>query len=144
MVLKSRHGTDGVRLLDLLIESVVIEVVAIDFAHAKIRCWAFADFGKGPRPAGLNYGDCFLYGLARQLGEQQLTRGENFTCTDLAPGTVRCHEPAYPMCVHWDLAKGCAPSTPAQRHAGCAGSDPRAMRPAPGRVRAGSLRSGDS
>ena len=28
---------------------------------------------------------------------------------------VRCHEPAYPMCVHWDLAKGSAPSTPARR-----------------------------
>ena len=97
MVLKSRHGADGVRLLDLLIESVVIEVVAVDFAQAKIGCRAFADFGKGPRPAGLNYGDCFVYALAHQLGEQQLTRGENFTCTDLAPGTVRCHEPAYPV-----------------------------------------------
>ena len=85
MVLESRHGVDGVRLLDLLIESAGIEVVAVDFAQAKIACRAFADCGKGPRPAGLNYGDCFVYGLAHQLGEQQLTRGENFTYTDLAP-----------------------------------------------------------
>ena len=35
-VRKSLHGADGVRLLDLLIESVVIEVVAVDFAQAKI------------------------------------------------------------------------------------------------------------
>ena len=82
MVLKSRHGAVGVRLLDLLIESAGIEVVAVDFAQAKIACRAFADCGKGPRPAGLNYGDCVVYALARQLGEQQPTRGENFTYTD--------------------------------------------------------------
>ena len=70
MVLKSRHGADRVRLLDLLIESVVIEIVAVDFAQAKIGCRAFADIGKGPRPAGLNYGDCFVNALVHQLGEQ--------------------------------------------------------------------------
>ena len=30
MVLESRHGADGVRLLDLLIESVGIDVVAVN------------------------------------------------------------------------------------------------------------------
>ena len=78
MVLKSSHETNGVRSLDLLIESVVIEVVPVDFAQAKFACRAFADCGKGPRPAGLNYGDCFVYALAHQLGEQRPTREENF------------------------------------------------------------------
>ena len=33
MVLEARHGADGVRLLDLLIDSAGIEVVAVDAAH---------------------------------------------------------------------------------------------------------------
>ena len=74
MVLKSRRGADGIRLLDLLIESAGIEVVAVDFTQAKIACRAYADCGKGPRPAGPNYGHCFVDALAHQLGEQQLTR----------------------------------------------------------------------
>ena len=84
IVLESRHGADGVRLLDVLIESASIEVVAVDFAQAKIARRAFAHFGKGRHPAGLNYGDCFAYALARQLGEPLLCEGEDFSRTDLA------------------------------------------------------------
>ncbi len=84
MVLESRHGADGVRLLDLLIESADLEVVAVDLAQAKIARQAFANFGKGRHPAGLNYGDCFAYALARQLGEPLLCKGEDFSRTDLA------------------------------------------------------------
>ena len=72
------------RLLDLLIESAGIEVVAVDFAQAKIARRAFAHFGKGCHPAGLNYGDCFAYALARQLGEPLLCKGDDFSRTDLA------------------------------------------------------------
>ena len=78
MVLKSRHGAAGVRLLDLLIESVLIEVVPVDFAQAKFACRASADCGKGPRPAGLNYGDCFVYALAHELGNSG-QRGEKIS-----------------------------------------------------------------
>ena len=84
IVLESRHGADGVQLLDLLIESAGIEVVAVDFAQAKIARRAFAHFGKGRHPAGLNYGDCFAYALARQLGEPLLCKGDDFSRTDLA------------------------------------------------------------
>ncbi len=84
MVLEARHGADGVRLLDLLIDSAGIEVVAVDAAQAKIAREAFARFGKGRHPAGLNYGDCFTYALARQLGEPLLCTGDDFSRTDLA------------------------------------------------------------
>ncbi len=84
IVLEARQGADGVRLLDMLIESADIEVVAVDFAQAKIARRAFAHFGKGRHPAGLNYGDCFAYALARQLGEPLLCKGEDFSRTDLA------------------------------------------------------------
>ncbi len=84
MVLESRQGADGVRLLDLLIESADIGVAPVDFAQARIARQAFANFGKGRHPAGLNYGDCFAYALARQLGEPLLCKGEDFSRTDLA------------------------------------------------------------
>ncbi len=84
MVLESRQGADGVRLLDLLIESADVEVAPVDFAQARIARQAFANFGKGRHPAGLNYGDCFAYALARQLGEPLLCKGEDFSRADLA------------------------------------------------------------
>ena len=34
--------------------------------------------------AGLNYGDCFAYALARQLGEPLLCKGDDFSQTDLS------------------------------------------------------------
>ena len=63
--MEARHGADGIRWLDKLIESAGIEVVAVDYAQARIARQAFADFGKGQHPAALNYGDCFAYALAR-------------------------------------------------------------------------------
>ncbi len=84
MVLEARHGAEGVRLLDLLLESAGIEVVAVDFIQARIARQAFANFGKGRHPAGLKFGDCFSYALARQLGEPLLCKGEDFSRTDVA------------------------------------------------------------
>ena len=40
-------------------------------------------FGKGNHPAGLNFGDCFAYALARTTGEPLLFKGEDFTRTDI-------------------------------------------------------------
>ena len=44
---------------------------------------AFTDFGKGRRAAGLNYGDCFSYALAKSSGEPLLFKGKDFTKTDV-------------------------------------------------------------
>ena len=84
MGVEARHGADGVRLLDILIESAGIEVVAVDFAQARIARQAFAEFGKRRHPAGLNYGDCFAYALARQRSEPLLSKGNDFPQTDIA------------------------------------------------------------
>jgi ribonuclease VapC len=44
---------------------------------------AFGQFGKGRHPAGLNFGDCFSYALAKFLGEPLLYKGEAFARTDV-------------------------------------------------------------
>ena len=84
MVLQSRRGAEGVRHLDHLLESAGVEVIAVDLNQARIARRAFADYGKGQHPAGLNYGDCFSYALSRQLGEPLLCKGKDFSRTDIA------------------------------------------------------------
>ena len=44
---------------------------------------AYTDFGKGRHPAGLNFGDCFAYALAKVTGEPLLFKGEDFNKTDI-------------------------------------------------------------
>lgn len=52
-------------------------------AHEARR--AFSQFGKGRHPAGLNYGDCFSYALAKVQGAPLLFKGEDFPRTDVTP-----------------------------------------------------------
>lgn len=44
---------------------------------------AYLSFGKGMHPAGLNFGDCFTYALAKETGEPLLFKGDDFSQTDL-------------------------------------------------------------
>ena len=45
---------------------------------------AYAQYGKGRYPAGLNMGDCFAYACARVNGAKLLFTGEDFAKTDVA------------------------------------------------------------
>jgi ribonuclease VapC len=45
---------------------------------------AWRKYGKGHHPAGLNFGDCFAYALAKVMGEAILFKGDDFTHTDLS------------------------------------------------------------
>jgi ribonuclease VapC len=60
---------------------IIIEPVTEEQAH--IARQAFLDFGKGRHAAGLNYGDCFSYALAKSTGEPLLYKGRDFAKTDL-------------------------------------------------------------
>jgi len=62
--------------------SIKIEPVTEEQAYLALD--AYDRFGKGTgHPAGLNYGDCFSYALAKQSGESLLFKGNDFTHTDL-------------------------------------------------------------
>ena len=84
MVVESRYGPEGVRDLDLFLNRADIELVPVDSDQAYLARQAFRQYGKGRHPAGLNYGDCFSYALAKSLGEPLLFKGEDFSQTDLA------------------------------------------------------------
>ena len=84
IVIEARVGDAGGRELDLLLHKAAIEIVPVDADQAEIARHAYRQFGRGRHPAGLNYGDCFAYALARSAGEPLLCKGEDFRKTDVA------------------------------------------------------------
>lgn len=84
IVVESRFGAEGLRQMDHFLERAQIELVPVDAEQAKLARAAYSRFGKGRDPAGLNYGDCFSYALARVLSEPLLFKGDDFARTDVA------------------------------------------------------------
>jgi ribonuclease VapC len=84
MVIESRKGEAGGRELDLLVYRAEIEIVAVDQGQVELARLAWRQFGKGRHPAGLNYGDCFAYALAKAQGLPLLFEGDDFSQTDVA------------------------------------------------------------
>jgi ribonuclease VapC len=89
IVVEARRGEAGGRELDLLLHRSRFEVVPVDADQAEIARAAFRVYGKGRHTAGLNFGDCFAYALARELDEPLLYKGSDFAKTDLPPATWR-------------------------------------------------------
>jgi ribonuclease VapC len=79
----SRSPIASRRLDDLLREAeIVIEPVTEQ--QAQIAREAYRDFGRGSgHPAGLNFGDCFAYALAKTFRESLLFKGDNFVHTGI-------------------------------------------------------------
>jgi ribonuclease VapC len=67
---------------------MVIEPVTVE--QARIARQAYRDYGKGSgHPAGLNFGDCFSYALAREKREPMLWKGDDFGHTDIRSGLTK-------------------------------------------------------
>jgi ribonuclease VapC len=74
------------RRFDELIDLARIEVAPVTGRQAQIARAAYRDFGKGSgHPAGLNFGDCFAYALAKDTGQPLLFKGGDFAHTDIVP-----------------------------------------------------------
>jgi len=84
IVMLAKTGPDGVSDLDELLAAAAVRCIAVDAAQANLAREAFARFGKGRAPVGLNYGDCFAYALARATERPLLFKGDDFTHTDIA------------------------------------------------------------
>jgi ribonuclease VapC len=69
--------------LDVLLVQLHVSIVPFTEAQAELARAAFRRFGKGRHPAGLNFGDCFSYALARALGQPLLFVGNDFSQTDV-------------------------------------------------------------
>lgn len=98
IVVEARYGPAGGRELDLLLHAAQVDVVAVHREHAELARGAWRRFGKGNHPAGLDYGHCFAYALAKVSGEPLLYKGEDFGRTDVRPAlepplSSEVHEP---------------------------------------------------
>jgi ribonuclease VapC len=85
IVIDTRFGAEGLRALDRFLQRGGIEIAPVDLEQARLAREAFLRFGKGRHPAGLNFGDCFSYALAKALSEPLLFKGEDFSKTDTLP-----------------------------------------------------------
>jgi len=83
IVIEQRFGEPGGRELDLWLHRADVDLVAVDADQAEVARSAYRRFGKGHGPAGLNYGDCFAYALAKVSGEPLLYKGDDFANTDI-------------------------------------------------------------
>lgn len=83
MVMEAYSGIHGGRDIDDLIEDVGVRIVPVDHAQAKIAREAFRRLGKGHHRARLNFGDCFVYALAKALDAPLLFKGNDFVLTDV-------------------------------------------------------------
>lgn len=66
-----------------LINGLGMEVASVTGPGAEQIAKAYATWGKGVHPAGLNFGDCFAYALAKERGCPLLFIGDDFSKTDL-------------------------------------------------------------
>jgi ribonuclease VapC len=71
---------------DDLVTQAALRIEPVTERQAQLARQAYRDFGKGSgHPAGLNYGDCFAYALARTTGDSLLFKGNGFSQTDVQP-----------------------------------------------------------
>lgn len=83
MVLAGRHGPAILEKLDAYLNGASIETIPFTADHAAVARQAFLRFGKGRHPAGLNYGDCISYAVAKLEAMPLLFKGGDFGQTDV-------------------------------------------------------------
>ena len=84
IVLSSRMGIEGKRLLALLVMETELAVIPFGDAHWKAATDAQRRYGKGRHRAALNFGDCLTYAVAKLADQPVLCTGSDFSRTDLA------------------------------------------------------------
>ncbi len=86
LVIDASRNPIASRRFDDLFREAELVVEPVTEAQARIAREAYRDFGKGSgHAAGLNFGDCFAYALAKAAGEPILFKGDDFRRTDLTP-----------------------------------------------------------
>jgi ribonuclease VapC len=84
IVVEARRGGGAGREFDLFAVRANFQIIAVDAEQAELARSAWRRYGKGRHPAGLNFGDCFVYALAKATGEPVLAKGGDFAKTDIA------------------------------------------------------------
>jgi ribonuclease VapC len=84
VVIDGRGDPHRARILDSFLDAADIAIEPGTAEQAMIARQAYRDFGQGSgHPAGLNFGDCFAYALAKAHDESLLFKGGDFVHTDI-------------------------------------------------------------
>jgi ribonuclease VapC len=83
IVMAGRVGPAAITMVSRLVQE--LQVVAIPFGpeHWREASDAYVRYGKGRHGAGLNFGDCMSYAVARLAAQPLLCLGGDFAQTDL-------------------------------------------------------------
>jgi ribonuclease VapC len=85
IVMLRRSGPSAKQVVDRLFDELSRQIISFTRDQADLAIAAYRQYGKGRgHAAGLNFGDCFTYALAKQTGEPVLFKGNDFSLTDLA------------------------------------------------------------
>jgi ribonuclease VapC len=84
IVVSARWGAQGQERFDRLLADLAIDILPFTHAQAVVAAIAYRQDGRGSgHAAGLNFGDCFSYALAKLHDEPLLFKGDDFSHTDL-------------------------------------------------------------
>jgi ribonuclease VapC len=83
MVVIGRKGEAAGAGIERFLLRSGIEIVPFTPAAARVAAAAFVRYGKGRHPAGLNFGDCISYALAKTELMPLLFKGDDFRLTDI-------------------------------------------------------------
>lgn len=84
IVLSARLGFDASDILREILQAADAVTVEFGPVHWPVALDAWARFGRGRHPAGLNFGDCIAYATAAVAGQALLAKGDDFARTDIA------------------------------------------------------------
>ena len=83
IVMSVRLASDARGLLSMFLQEFEVATVPFGDAHWREALDAYRRFGKGRHRAGLNFGDCLSYAVAKLARQPLLCVGADFRHTDL-------------------------------------------------------------
>lgn len=88
IVVDARDDPMVARRAENLLTELGVAIEPVTAEQAVLARQAYRDFGRGRHAAGLNFGDCFAYALAKFVGEPLLFQGDDFNHTDVTPARL--------------------------------------------------------
>jgi ribonuclease VapC len=85
MVMHGKRVGYELTKVDEMIRNLNIDIRGVGPNQGQLAREAFLKFGKGRGVAGLNFGDCFAYALAKARDDTLLFKGDDFVHTDIVP-----------------------------------------------------------
>ena len=83
LLLTNKMGKHGRAMVSRFLHQSGVTVVPFGEDHWRVAGEAHTKFGEGRHAAGLNFGDCLTYAVARLAGQPVLCLGDDFSKTDL-------------------------------------------------------------